>query len=29
MTEHRIYTMSFSKAYPIYMAKAGEKGVTR
>lgn len=26
MTKHRIYTMSFAKVYPMYVAKAERKG---
>ncbi|NBX49606.1 DUF2200 domain-containing protein [bacterium] len=26
MTNHRIYTMSFAKVYPLYVAKAEKKG---
>jgi hypothetical protein len=26
MTEHRIYTMSFARVYPLYIAKAERKG---
>lgn len=28
MTKHRIYTMSFAKVYPMYVAKAEKKGRT-
>lgn len=29
MTEHRIYTMTFSSIYPLYVAKAVRKGRTK
>jgi hypothetical protein len=29
MTKHRIYTMSFSRVYPLYIAKAEKKGRTK
>lgn len=29
MTKHRIYTMSFSRVYPEYVAKAEKKGRTK
>ncbi|MEO8175462.1 MAG: DUF2200 domain-containing protein [Sphingomicrobium sp.] len=29
MTGHRIYTMSFAKVYPLYVAKAERKGRNR
>jgi hypothetical protein len=29
MTKHRIYTISFAKVYPLYVAKAEKKGRTR
>lgn len=29
MTKHRIYTMSFAKVYPHYVAKAEKKGRTK
>ena len=29
MTKHKIYTMSFSKVYPHYIAKAERKGRTK
>lgn len=29
MTKHRIYTMSFSRVYPEYVAKAERKGRTK
>ena len=29
MTKHKIYTMSFSKVYPMYIAKAEKKGRTK
>lgn len=29
MTKHRIYTMSFAKVYPHYVAKAKKKGRTK
>ncbi len=29
MEKHRIYTMSFASAYPLYVAKAEEKGRTK
>ena len=29
MTKHRIYTMSFAKVYPMYVAKAEKKGRTK
>lgn len=29
MTKHKIYTMSFSKVYPLYIAKAEKKGRTK
>jgi hypothetical protein len=29
MTKHRIYTMSFAKVYPLYVAKAERKGRTK
>jgi hypothetical protein len=29
MAKHRIYTMSFAKVYPLYVAKAEKKGRTR
>jgi len=29
MTKHRIYTTSFAKVYPLYVAKAEKKGRTR
>jgi len=29
MTKHRIYTMSFAKVYPHYIAKAEKKGRTK
>ena len=29
MTKHRIYTMSFAKVYPLYVAKAEKKGRTK
>jgi hypothetical protein len=29
MTQHRIYTMSFAKVYPLYVAKAERKGRTK
>ena len=28
MTKHRIYTMTFAKVYPMYVAKAEKKGRT-
>ncbi len=28
-TQHRIYSMSFAKVYPLYVAKAERKGRTR
>lgn len=28
MKKHRIYTMSFAKVYPLYVAKAEKKGRT-
>lgn len=28
-TKHRIYTMSFAKVYPMYIAKAEKKGRTK
>lgn len=29
MAKHRIYTMSFAKVYPMYVAKAEKKGRTK
>ena len=29
MTKHRIYTMSFARVYPEYVAKAEKKGRTK
>lgn len=29
MNEHRIYSMSFAKVYPLYIAKAERKGRTK
>ena len=29
MTKHKIYTMSFSKVYPLYISKAEKKGRTK
>ena len=29
MTDHRIYTMSFARVYPLYVAKAEKKGRTK
>lgn len=29
MTTHRIYTMSFARVYPLYIAKAEKKGRTK
>ena len=29
MTKHRIYTMSFARIYPEYVAKAEKKGRTK
>ena len=29
MTEHRIFTMKFSKVYPLYVTKAERKGRTK
>jgi len=29
VTQHRIYTMSFAKVYPLYVAKAERKGRTK
>jgi hypothetical protein len=29
MTKHRIYSMSFAKVYPLYVAKAEKKGRTK
>lgn len=29
MTRHKIYTMSFAKVYPLYVAKAEKKGRTQ
>ena len=29
MAKHRIYTMSFSSVYPLYVAKAQKKGRTK
>jgi hypothetical protein len=29
MTKHRIYTMSFARVYPLYVAKAERKGRTK
>lgn len=29
MTKHRIYTMSFARVYPLYIAKAEKKGRTQ
>jgi hypothetical protein len=29
VTKHRIYTMSFAKVYPLYVAKAERKGRER
>lgn len=29
MAKHRIYTMSFAKVYPLYVAKAEKKGRTK
>ncbi|MCY9671068.1 DUF2200 domain-containing protein [Bacillus pumilus] len=29
MTKHKIYTMSFAKVYPLYIAKAERKGKTK
>lgn len=29
MTKHKIYTMSFAKVYPLYIAKAERKGRTK
>ena len=29
MSKHRIYTMSFAKVYPLYVAKAERKGRTK
>jgi len=29
MTKHRIYTTSFSRVYPLYVAKAEKKGRTK
>lgn len=29
MAKHRIYTMSFAKVYPLYVAKAEKKGRTQ
>ncbi|MGI6678985.1 MAG: DUF2200 domain-containing protein [Dehalobacterium sp.] len=29
MTKHQIYTMSFAKVYPLYVAKAEKKGRTK
>ena len=29
MTKHSIYTMSFAKIYPLYLAKAEKKGRTK
>lgn len=29
MTKHKIYTMSFAKVYPLYIAKAEKKGRTK
>ena len=29
MTKHNIYTMSFAKVYPLYVAKAERKGRTK
>lgn len=29
MTKHRIYAMSFSSVYPLYIAKAEKKGHTK
>jgi hypothetical protein len=29
MEKHRIYTMSFAKVYPLYIAKAEKKGRTK
>src|ERR1700752_1548384 len=29
MAKHRIYTLSFSKVYPLYVAKAEKKGRTK
>ncbi len=29
MSEHRIYTMSFARVYPLYIAKAERKGRTK
>ncbi|MCA6609149.1 DUF2200 domain-containing protein [Bacillus safensis] len=29
MTKHKVYTMSFAKVYPLYIAKAERKGRTK
>ena len=29
MAKHRIYTMSFARVYPLYVAKAERKGRTK
>jgi hypothetical protein len=29
MTNHRIYSISFARVYPLYIAKAGKKGRTK
>lgn len=29
MSKHKIYTMSFAKVYPMYVAKAEKKGRTK
>ncbi|MDD4260456.1 MAG: DUF2200 domain-containing protein [Sphaerochaetaceae bacterium] len=29
MSTHRIYSMSFSQVYPLYIAKSGKKGRTK
>jgi hypothetical protein len=29
MSKHRLYTMSFARVYPLYIAKAEKKGRTR
>jgi hypothetical protein len=29
MSEHRIFTLAFSKVYPLYVQKAGNKGRTK
>lgn len=29
MTKHRLYTMSFARVYPLYVAKAERKGRTK